>query len=259
MPSPTPTWTPAVPRSACCSSRSATPYAMRWSAAAATSHDLTLSQYITLKKLHFGTAARTNWRRPPNSTRRDDPPARPPRIGRVAAARSPPFRPPRAAHRAHPRGRAIWPELKPAPNACANARSPNSTPGSASNSCACSNTCTPTSPATNASHDSFPASFVRLSTALATALLAACASTGGLAPPNTPIQADAIAAQRALSGARLAPAQWPQERWWTALGDPQLDALIEEGLAGSPSIDAADALPQGHRQGRPRRRAAQAR
>lgn len=87
----------------------------------------------------------------------------------------------------------------------------------------------------------FPASFVRLSTALATALLAACASTGGLAPQATPMQADAIAAQRALSGARLAPAQWPQERWWTVLGDPQLDALIEEGLAGSPSIDAADA------------------
>ena len=40
----------------------------------------------------------------------------------------------------------------------------------------------------------FPASFVRLSTALATALLAACASTGGLAPQATPMQADAIAA-----------------------------------------------------------------
>ena len=89
--------------------------------------------------------------------------------------------------------------------------------------------------------NSSSAPLARFSCVLATALLAACASSGGLAPHATPMQADTLAARRSLSDARLAPAAWPQERWWTALGDPQLDALIEEGLAGSPSIEAADA------------------
>ena len=35
--------------------------------------------------------------------------------------------------------------------------------------------------------------------------------------------------------------QFPAQDWWTALGDPQLDALIDEALAGTPSLDAADA------------------
>ena len=29
--------------------------------------------------------------------------------------------------------------------------------------------------------------------------------------------------------------------WWRAFGDPQLDALVEEALAGTPSLAAADA------------------
>jgi NodT family efflux transporter outer membrane factor (OMF) lipoprotein len=34
---------------------------------------------------------------------------------------------------------------------------------------------------------------------------------------------------------------WPQERWWTVYGDPQLDTLVDEALAGSPSVAAAQA------------------
>lgn len=34
---------------------------------------------------------------------------------------------------------------------------------------------------------------------------------------------------------------WPQERWWTAYGDPQLDALVDEALARSPSVAMAEA------------------
>lgn len=34
---------------------------------------------------------------------------------------------------------------------------------------------------------------------------------------------------------------WPAIDWWTAYGDPQLDALIAEGLRGSPTIAAAEA------------------
>jgi NodT family efflux transporter outer membrane factor (OMF) lipoprotein len=36
-------------------------------------------------------------------------------------------------------------------------------------------------------------------------------------------------------------ADWPQDRWWTAYGDSQLDTLIEEALAGSPHMAAASA------------------
>jgi NodT family efflux transporter outer membrane factor (OMF) lipoprotein len=34
---------------------------------------------------------------------------------------------------------------------------------------------------------------------------------------------------------------WPLDRWWSAYGDPQLDALIDEALADSPSLAAAEA------------------
>ncbi|WP_395390891.1 efflux transporter outer membrane subunit [Novosphingobium sp. BL-8A] len=38
-----------------------------------------------------------------------------------------------------------------------------------------------------------------------------------------------------------ADAQWPQQQWWTAYGDPQLDALVAEALAGSPDVASAQA------------------
>jgi NodT family efflux transporter outer membrane factor (OMF) lipoprotein len=36
-------------------------------------------------------------------------------------------------------------------------------------------------------------------------------------------------------------ASWPQQEWWKAYGDPQLDALVAEALAGSPDVAAAQA------------------
>jgi len=36
-------------------------------------------------------------------------------------------------------------------------------------------------------------------------------------------------------------APWPSDSWWTAYGDPQLDALIDEALAGSPTLAEAQA------------------
>src|SRR5690606_34297685 len=69
--------------------------------------------------------------------------------------------------------------------------------------------------------------------------LAGCASTRGLAPASAPIDADALIASRSLDA--QSPATFPQVDWWRAFGDPQLDALIEEALAGTPSLAAADA------------------
>ncbi len=79
-----------------------------------------------------------------------------------------------------------------------------------------------------------------VSTLLA-ALLAGCASMHGLQPQGAPAEPDRLATQRSLAGVALTPAAWPRSDWWKALGDPQLDALIDEALAGSPTLAAADA------------------
>ncbi len=73
---------------------------------------------------------------------------------------------------------------------------------------------------------------------LGVAVLTACASVPGNAPRAAFEPRAAHAGQQAftaLSG------QWPAIGWWKQYGDPQLDALIGEGLAGSPSIAVADA------------------
>jgi NodT family efflux transporter outer membrane factor (OMF) lipoprotein len=77
---------------------------------------------------------------------------------------------------------------------------------------------------------------------LAAALaLAGCASTHGLAPATAPRDADTLAATRSVGAAATSDAAFPTQDWWTAFGDPQLDALITEALAGTPGLDAADA------------------
>ncbi|MGV8923201.1 MAG: efflux transporter outer membrane subunit [Thermomonas sp.] len=53
--------------------------------------------------------------------------------------------------------------------------------------------------------------------------------------------AGSLPASGALGKVDVSDAAWPDGRWWTTLGDPQLDALIDEALAASPAIDAADA------------------
>lgn len=72
-------------------------------------------------------------------------------------------------------------------------------------------------------------------------LLGGCAGNAGLVPQGQLRDAGALQASRALAGSPLTPAAWPSDQWWTRFGDPQLNALVEEALAGAPSIDAADA------------------
>ena len=68
--------------------------------------------------------------------------------------------------------------------------------------------------------------------------LSACASV-----PDTGIRpalrsAETMAASQTL--APRGPAMWPPDQWWERAGDPQLTALIEEGLANTPQVaDAA--------------------
>ena len=72
---------------------------------------------------------------------------------------------------------------------------------------------------------------------LAALALSACASVPGarLATPKP------VSAYRADQTFAAPAAAWPGDGWWRAYGDPQLDALIDEGLAGSPDIAAAKA------------------
>lgn len=50
---------------------------------------------------------------------------------------------------------------------------------------------------------------------------------------------DSVAAAQSLAGA--ATTNWPGDGWWTSYGDPQLAALIAEGLRNSPDAAAAAA------------------
>ena len=78
--------------------------------------------------------------------------------------------------------------------------------------------------------------------ALALALLAAgCASTNGLSTQASLQNANALAADKSLEAATIAQTAWPRNHWWTAFGDRQLDALIDEALAGSPTLKVAEA------------------
>ena len=68
--------------------------------------------------------------------------------------------------------------------------------------------------------------------------VAACAPVPRLGPAPLTRAANNFVSQASLAGPVAA---WPADRWWSALGDPALDALIDEGMAGSPDVAAAAA------------------
>ena len=69
-------------------------------------------------------------------------------------------------------------------------------------------------------------------------LLSACAAVPDLGPQPTARAPASIASEQSLGGGVAA---WPQEGWWKAYGDPQLDRLMEEGLSASPDVAVAAA------------------
>jgi NodT family efflux transporter outer membrane factor (OMF) lipoprotein len=78
--------------------------------------------------------------------------------------------------------------------------------------------------------------FARMSgpLALVAMLLAGCATMDRQSPSAKSIDAEEL-------GAKAAAADWPRLDWWKRFADPQLDALVNEGLGGSPSLAAAEA------------------
>ena len=76
--------------------------------------------------------------------------------------------------------------------------------------------------------------------ALAT-VLAGCASTHDLKPESSLQDANRFQAASSLGRTPVSDIAWPKAQWWSSYGDSQLDALMQEALAGSPSIAIADA------------------
>ena len=75
---------------------------------------------------------------------------------------------------------------------------------------------------------------------LAALLAAGCASFDGLAPKAQRTGAASLQAKATLADVQPS-AAWPAANWWQGFGDAQLDALIEEALAGNPGIGSARA------------------
>src|SRR5450830_365930 len=74
--------------------------------------------------------------------------------------------------------------------------------------------------------------------ALAALTLAGCAQFSDLGPRAEPKAAEAYQASQTLAGSAVA---WPDDNWWTAYGDQQLNTLIGEALHGAPSLAVARA------------------
>src|SRR2546421_6706615 len=66
--------------------------------------------------------------------------------------------------------------------------------------------------------------------------LAGCASYSGIQGEARPLAPQSLAFHPEEScGA------WPREDWWSAFGDPKLNALVRQALDGNPSLRAAEA------------------
>jgi NodT family efflux transporter outer membrane factor (OMF) lipoprotein len=75
-----------------------------------------------------------------------------------------------------------------------------------------------------------------ISLLLSTALwLTGCASSSGIHGESQTLAPQSLAFEDAGGG------EWPRADWWTAFGDPKLDALVQRALEGNPSLRAAQA------------------
>jgi len=72
-------------------------------------------------------------------------------------------------------------------------------------------------------------------------MLGGCISSAGIAPKSALTDPAALTTAQSLHGAALSAAGWPKADWWKVYGDPQLDSLINEALAGNPTLNMARA------------------
>ena len=76
---------------------------------------------------------------------------------------------------------------------------------------------------------------------LAALIVAGCASTAGLSTQASLQSANALAAEKSLAGVAASGAAWPANDWWRSFNDSQLDQLMDEALADSPTLKIAAA------------------
>jgi NodT family efflux transporter outer membrane factor (OMF) lipoprotein len=81
----------------------------------------------------------------------------------------------------------------------------------------------------------------RLALLLLVLSLTGCASMRGLHTHASAIDPGQLETGRSLSNVRLSAAAWPQDSWWTSLGDVQLDRMMDEALSGQPGLRVAEA------------------
>jgi len=72
----------------------------------------------------------------------------------------------------------------------------------------------------------------------AASALSACAAVPRLGPE---LQAKPAASYQTSRSFQAPAAAWPEDGWWKRYGDPQLDALVDEALKGSPTLAQAEA------------------
>lgn len=70
------------------------------------------------------------------------------------------------------------------------------------------------------------------------AALSSCALVPDVGPPPQPTPASELASERSFTAPK---ADWPSDHWWSEFGDTQLDSLMAEALAHSPSMAQAEA------------------
>jgi NodT family efflux transporter outer membrane factor (OMF) lipoprotein len=71
---------------------------------------------------------------------------------------------------------------------------------------------------------------------------AGCVSFSGIHGESQALAPASLAfAQNSGTDGALVPGDWPREDWWTMFGDTKLDALMQQALAGNPSLRAAEA------------------
>jgi NodT family efflux transporter outer membrane factor (OMF) lipoprotein len=75
-----------------------------------------------------------------------------------------------------------------------------------------------------------------------TVSIAGCVSYSGIHGESKALAPASLAfAQTPGTDGALVPGDWPREDWWTMFGDTRLDALMQQALAGSPNLRAAEA------------------
>ncbi len=73
------------------------------------------------------------------------------------------------------------------------------------------------------------------------AMLYGCAAPGDITPTNQLNDKSVLQHSASLASSDFSAANWPQSDWWTVLNDAQLNALIEQALQHSPTLQLANA------------------